>query len=54
VKSIGYAKGENRHRFILRYFNDPDPELKTAALEAAGNTAHGFTLLIDELKEASP
>jgi hypothetical protein len=28
--------------------------LKTAALEAAGNTAHGFTLLIDELKEASP
>jgi AAA family ATP:ADP antiporter len=53
VKAIGYAKGENRHRFILRYFNDPDPELKTAALVAAGNTAHEtfLPLLLDELKE---
>ncbi|WP_194850273.1 NTP/NDP exchange transporter [Nonlabens antarcticus] len=54
VKAIGYAKGENRHRFILRYFNDPDPELKTAALVAAGNTAHErfLPLLLDELEES--
>lgn len=54
VKAIGYAKGENRHRFILRYFNDPDPELKTAALIAAGNTSHEYflPLLLKELKEA--
>ena len=54
VKAIGYAKGENRHRFILRYFNDPDPELHTAAIVAAGNTSHEnfLPLLIEELKDA--
>jgi len=53
VKAIGFAKGEDRHRFILRYFNDPDPELKTAALVAAGNTSHErfLPLLLDELRE---
>ena len=54
VKAIGYAKGENRHRFILRYFNDPDEELRSAAIIAAGNTSHEhfLPLLIDELDDA--
>jgi AAA family ATP:ADP antiporter len=54
VKAIGFAKGDQRHRFILRYFNDPDPELKEAAITAAGNTSHErfLPLLLDELREA--
>ncbi|WP_082438538.1 Npt1/Npt2 family nucleotide transporter [Nonlabens sp. YIK11] len=54
VKAIGYAKGENRHRFILRYFENPDHELRTAAILAAGNTAHEnfLPLLINELDDA--
>ena len=51
IKAIGYAKGENRHRFILRYFHHEDHGLHTAAIVAAGNTAHEnfLPLLIDEL-----
>lgn len=53
VKAIGYAKGENRHKFILRYFKHPDHELHEAAIVAAGNTSHErfLPLLFDELKD---
>ncbi|AZQ42879.1 Npt1/Npt2 family nucleotide transporter [Nonlabens ponticola] len=54
IKAIGYAKGDNRHKFILRYLKNPDEDLHKAALVAAGNTSHErfLPILLDELKEA--
>jgi len=54
VKAIGFAKGENRHKFIIRYLTHEDVELRAAAIIAAGNTAHEnfLPLLIEELKDA--
>ena len=53
IKALGYAKGEKRHRFIQRYFDDPDHELRSAAIIAAGNTAHEnfLPMLINELED---